>query len=40
MEKENEFLNGNYNIKNLNGYSEDQEAFPFTCILSELISSS
>jgi predicted component of viral defense system (DUF524 family) len=38
MEKENEFLNGNYNIKNLNGYSEDQEAFPFTCKLSELIS--
>ena len=38
MEKENEFLNGNYNIKNLNGYSEDHEAFPFTCKLSDLIS--
>jgi hypothetical protein len=31
-------LNSNYNIKNLKGYSEDQEAFPFTCKLSDLIS--
>ncbi len=40
MEKEETFLNGNYNFKNLKGYSEDKEAFPFTCKLSDLISSS
>ena len=39
LKKEEGFLNGFYNIKNLKGYSEDQEAFPFTCKLSDLISS-
>jgi predicted component of viral defense system (DUF524 family) len=37
LEKEEGFLNGYYNIKKLSGYSEDKEAFPFTCKLSELI---
>jgi predicted component of viral defense system (DUF524 family) len=37
LEKEENFLNNNYNIKNLAGYSEDKEAFPFTCKLSDLI---
>jgi predicted component of viral defense system (DUF524 family) len=35
IEKPKDFLNGNYNIKKLNGYSEDKEAFPFTCKLTE-----
>jgi predicted component of viral defense system (DUF524 family) len=38
IEKEKEFLNKNYNFKRLNGYSEDKDAFPFTCKLSDLIS--
>jgi predicted component of viral defense system (DUF524 family) len=37
MEKENEFLNNNYNFKEFKDYSESKEAFPFTCKLSELI---
>jgi hypothetical protein len=37
LEKEEGFLNGYYNIKKISGYSEDKEAFPFTCKLSELI---
>jgi hypothetical protein len=37
LEKEKDFLDRNYNIKLLKGYSEDKEAFPFTCKLSELI---
>ena len=37
LEKEEGFLNGYYNIKKLSGYSEDKEAFPFTCKLSDLI---
>jgi len=38
LEKEKNFLDRNYNIKPLKGYSEDKEAFPFTCKLSDLIS--
>ncbi len=38
LEKEKDILNSNYIIKKLKGYSEDQEAFPFTCKLSDLIS--
>ena len=38
MEKEKDFLERDYNIKLLKGYSEDKEAFPFTCKLSDLIS--
>ena len=37
-EKEKDFLNSDYNIKLLKGYSEDKEAFAFTCKLSDLIS--
>jgi predicted component of viral defense system (DUF524 family) len=37
IEKEINFLNGNYNIKRLKGYSEDKEAFPFSCKLSDLL---
>ena len=37
VDKEKDFLNNTYYIKNLNGYSEDKEAFPFTCSLSELM---
>ena len=37
MEKENGFLNNNYNFKEFKDYSESREAFPFTCKLSELI---
>ena len=37
MEKEEYFLNNRYDFKKLNGYSEDKEAFPFTCKLSDLI---
>ena len=39
-EKEKDFLKSNYNIKLLKGYSEDKEAFPFTCKLSDLINPS
>lgn len=38
QEKEKDFLDGDYNINLLKGYSENQEAFPFTCKLSDLIS--
>ena len=38
MEKEKGFLERDYDIKLLKGYSEDKEAFPFTCKLSDLIS--
>ena len=38
LEKEKDFLDNNYNIKLLKGYSEDKEAFPFTCKLSDLLS--
>lgn len=38
LEKEKDFLNRDYNIKHLNGYSVEKEAFPFTCKLSDLIS--
>lgn len=38
LEKEKDFLDRDYNIKLLKGYSEDKEAFPFTCKLSDLIS--
>jgi hypothetical protein len=37
-EKEKDFLNSDYNIKLLKGYSEDKEAFAFTCKVSDLIS--
>jgi hypothetical protein len=37
LNKEKDFLNRNYNIKLLKGYSDDKEAFPFTCKLSDLI---
>jgi hypothetical protein len=37
LEKEKDFLERDYNIKLLKGYSEDKEAFPFTCKLSDLI---
>ena len=37
MEKEKGFLERDYDIKLLKGYSEDKEAFPFTCKLSDLI---
>ena len=37
LDKEKDFLNRDYNIKLLKGYSEDKEAFPFTCRLSDLI---
>lgn len=37
LEKEKDFLDRDYNIKLLKGYSEDTEAFPFTCKLSDLI---
>lgn len=37
LEKEKDFLNRDYNIKLLKGYSEDKEALPFTCKLSDLI---
>ena len=37
LEKEKDFLDRDYNIKILKGYSEDKEAFPFTCKLSDLI---
>ena len=37
MEKEKDFLERDYDIKLLKGYSEDKEAFPFTCKLSDLI---
>jgi hypothetical protein len=37
MEKEEYFLNNTYDFKKLNGFSEDKEAFPFTCKLSDLI---
>jgi hypothetical protein len=36
MDKEERFLENNYNIKELKGYSADKEAFPFTCKLSDL----
>jgi len=36
IEKETSFLNGNYDIKSLSGFSDDNEALPFTCKLSEL----
>ncbi len=39
LEKEKDFLGRDYNIKLLKGYSEDNEAFPFTCKLSDLINS-
>lgn len=35
-EKEPDFLMGNYGIKSLNGYSDDTDALPFTCKLSDL----
>jgi predicted component of viral defense system (DUF524 family) len=38
LEKEKDFLDRDYNIKLLKDYSEDKEAFPFTCKLSDLIS--
>ncbi len=37
LEKEVDFLNGNYNVKLLNGFSEERKAYPFTCKLSELL---
>ena len=37
LEKEKDFLDRDYNIKLLKDYSEDKEAFPFTCKLSDLI---
>jgi len=36
-EKEIFFLNKEYNYKKLLGYSEDKEAFPFTCSLADLL---
>ena len=36
IEKEPGFLEGNYDIKSLTGYSEDNDALPFTCKLSDL----
>jgi hypothetical protein len=38
IKKEDDFLDKDFNIKILNGYSEEKEAFPFTCSLSELMS--
>jgi predicted component of viral defense system (DUF524 family) len=37
LEKEEDILNGSYNIKALKNFSDDNEAFPFTCKLSDLI---
>jgi len=37
MYKEEYFLNNRYDFKKLNGYSDDREAFPFTCKLSDLL---
>ncbi len=37
LEKEKDFLTNDYNFKALEGYSEDKEAFPFTCRLSDLL---
>ena len=37
VEKEMEFLNNNYNCKELKGFSKDKQSFPHTCKLSELI---
>ena len=39
LKKEEGFLNGVYNIHNLEGYSRGNDALPFTCKLSALISS-
>jgi predicted component of viral defense system (DUF524 family) len=36
-EKEKDFLNNECNFKQLPGYSEDKDAFPFTCSLAELL---
>ena len=36
-EKEKDFLNREYNFKELPGYSDDKEAFPFACSLSDLL---
>jgi predicted component of viral defense system (DUF524 family) len=36
-EKEKDFLNKDYNFRELLGYSEDKDAFPFTCSLAELL---
>ncbi len=36
IEKETSFLNGNYDIQSLSSFSDDNEALPFTCKLSEL----
>jgi hypothetical protein len=38
-EKEVDFLNKEYNFKRLKGYTEAKKAFPFTCKLSDLLSS-
>lgn len=38
LEKEKGFLDRDYNIKLLKAFSDDKEAFPFTCKLSDLIS--
>lgn len=38
LEKEKDFLDRDYNIKLLKGYSEDKEAFPFTCKVTDLVS--
>jgi hypothetical protein len=39
LEKEEGFLNSDYYFKSLTGYSDDKEAFPFTCKLADLINS-
>jgi predicted component of viral defense system (DUF524 family) len=39
LEKEEGFLNSDYDFKSLMGYSDEKEAFPFTCKLGDLISS-
>jgi predicted component of viral defense system (DUF524 family) len=38
LEKEEGFLNSYYDFKSLSGYSDEKEAFPFTCKLCDLIS--
>jgi hypothetical protein len=37
LEKEDNFLDKEYNFKALAGYSEDRESFAFTCNLAELM---
>ncbi|MHA8079087.1 DUF2357 domain-containing protein [Aquirufa antheringensis] len=37
LEKEENYLNNNYNYQRLRGYSSNTDAYPFTCKLSDLI---